>query len=85
MITVYSKPHCPHCVAAKNYLTNHGIPFNEIDVTTHQPSLDFIRAQGHKTVPQLYVGETLLVEGGNAGLQKIPADEIRKLVTTLRG
>lgn len=77
MITVYSKPNCPHCVAAKNYLSKHEIEFHVKDVSVDEDALKFLKGRGHKSVPQLYVGDKLLVEGGNAGLQKLSADEIR--------
>lgn len=85
MITIYSKPNCPHCVAAKMFLENHNIPFQTVDVTQDEAALEFIRGRGHKTVPQLYVGESLLVEGGNSSLQKLSPDEIRDRVNTLLG
>lgn len=83
MITLYSKPNCPHCVQSKNYLTTHGIDFTEVNVLESQEALDFIKARGHKTVPQIYVGESLLVEGGNSALQRLTPDEVRSKVTML--
>ena len=82
-ITLYSKPACPHCDSAKLYLTNHGFEFNVIDVTQDEKALEFIKSRGARTVPQLYVGETILVEGGNAGLQKLSADEIRQRIADI--
>ena len=83
MITVYSKPYCPHCVAAKNYLSKHEIAFDVKDVSLDENALQFLRDRDHKSVPQLYVDDRLLVEGGNAGLQKLGPDEIRARVATL--
>lgn len=85
MITLYSKPNCPHCVQAKNYLTRHEIEFNTVDVTEDAKALDFIKSRGHKTVPQLYVGDTVLVEGGNAALQQLKPEQVRERVNQING
>lgn len=85
MITVYSKPNCPHCVRAKDFLTRHQIAFETVDVTADADALAFIKGRGHQTVPQLYVGEKILVEGGNAALQQLSADQVRDRVHTLLG
>lgn len=85
MITIYTKTVCPHCVAAKTYLNNHGIAYTEVDVQADPEALAFLKTRGHGTVPQLYVGESLLVEGGNSGLQALGADEVRERVAKLLG
>lgn len=85
MITVYSKPNCPHCVQAKTYLAGSGIPFDEVDVSADDEALAFLRERGHRSVPQLYVGEILLVEGGNAGLRELSPAEILARVAEIQG
>jgi glutaredoxin len=72
-------------VQAKNYLTRHEIEFQTVDVTENAQALDFIKARGHKTVPQLYVGETVLVEGGNAALQQLKPEQVRERVGQING
>lgn len=78
MLTVYSKPSCPFCVRAKNYLQSKNIQFNEIDVTQDKESLAFIKARGHRTVPQLYMNGELFVEGGYEGLVNLPEVDLQK-------
>jgi glutaredoxin-like protein NrdH len=85
MITVYSKPNCPHCVRAKEYLVRNGIPFEMVDVTQNPEALAFIKENGHKTVPQLYVGKKILVEGGNASLQALTPQQVNDQVHVLLG
>ncbi len=86
MITVYSKAVCPHCQQAKNFLIRNGIPFKVVDVMEDEGALNFIRSRGHQTVPQIYVGSTLLVEGGNAELQKLSLTEVnRRVQVALKG
>jgi glutaredoxin-like protein NrdH len=85
MITVYSKPNCPHCVRAKEYLVRNSIPFEMVDVTQNAEALAFIKENGHKTVPQLYVGKKILVEGGNASLQALTPQQVNDQVHVLLG
>jgi glutaredoxin 3 len=77
MITLYSKTVCPYCVNAKNYLKAKDIAFREINIEQDEAARDFIRSQGHRTVPQIYYAGKLFVEGGWSGLSKMSADDIR--------
>lgn len=83
MITVYTQPGCPHCVLAKKYLDQLEIPYREINIRADDEALALMRAAGHTEVPQLYVGSTLLVKGGNAGLRKLSKADIEELVSVL--
>lgn len=70
MITVYSKNNCPYCVQAKSLLQLKGIEFNEIKIDETPEAREFVLAEGHRTVPQIYQDGKLLVEGGFQGLKK---------------
>lgn len=83
MIKLYSKDHCPHCVQAKAYLDRHSIPYETIDVLADPKALAFIKDRGHRTVPQIYVGDKILVEGGNSALQALDPSEVRLRVVNL--
>lgn len=76
-VTVYSKPHCPYCVLAKDWLAQHGIDHQIVDVSKDHESLAFIKGKGHTTIPQLYVGENILVEGGFNGLKTMGIDQLK--------
>jgi glutaredoxin 3 len=76
MITVYSKNHCPHCDQAKSFLRNKGIDYQEVRIDQDDEARNFIVAQGHRTVPQIYMDGKIFVEGGWQGLSKMTADEI---------
>jgi glutaredoxin len=80
MITLYSKPNCPYCDRAKIWLEKNGIPYNTIDVSEDTASLDFIKSQGHKTVPQIYFENKLLVEGGYTGLNKQDPETLKRQI-----
>jgi glutaredoxin len=81
MITIYTKPQCPYCDRAKNYLKQNNFEFCEINVMEDSNALRFIREEkGHKTVPQIYYDDRLLVEGGYGGLAKLSPLELTKRV-----
>jgi len=70
MVTVYSKNNCPFCVQAKNLLKLKGVDYTEVKIDEDASAKDFILAEGHRTVPQIYKDGKLLVEGGYQGLAK---------------
>ena len=83
MITLYSKPNCPFCNRSKAWLTQNSIPFRTIDITEDDAAREFLKSAGHKTVPQLYVGTRLLVEGGYAGLSKQDPQQLRENIDAI--
>jgi glutaredoxin len=80
IITVYSKPNCPYCDRAKVWLEKNDIPYQTINVLEDEMALNFIKEQGHKTVPQLYLDNELLVEGGYTGLSKQNPEVIKEQI-----
>jgi glutaredoxin 3 len=59
-IEIYTSPLCGFCHAAKRLLTQKGATFTEIDVLANpsrKPEM-VQRANGGRTVPQIFVGET---------------------------
>jgi glutaredoxin 3 len=81
MITVYSKNNCPFCVQAKNLLKLKGVSYEEIriDEISNVAHKEFMVAEGHRTVPQIYQNGKLLVAGGFQGLQKQPDEFFQQL------
>jgi glutaredoxin 3 len=77
MLKVYSKNNCPFCEQAKGLLTKKGIQFDVVKIDEDNEAREWLMAQGHRTVPQLYIGESLLVEGGYQGLAKLSDDELQ--------
>lgn len=59
-VEIYTSPMCGYCHAAKRLLTQKGVEFTEIDVwATPERKPEMIqRANGGRTVPQIFVGET---------------------------
>jgi glutaredoxin len=80
MITLYSKPNCPYCDRAKIWFERNNISYTVINVLEDSNSLEFIKSQGHKTVPQIYYNGKVLVEGGYTGLSKYDPEMIKELI-----
>ena len=80
MLTVYSKNNCPFCVQTRNYLTQKNIAFTEIKIDENPLAKEFVLSRGHRTVPQIYLGETLFVEGGFTGLSKLTENQIKEKI-----
>lgn len=59
-VEIYTSPLCGYCHAAKRLLTQKGVSFSEVDVLvdpTRKPEM-IQRANGGRTVPQIFVGDT---------------------------
>ena len=78
MLTVYSKNNCPFCVQAKNLLQLKGIEYEEIKIDEVPEAREFILAEGHRTVPQIYKDGALFVQGGYQGLSKLTESELKE-------
>lgn len=57
--TIYATRTCPFCVQAKSLLRQKGVAFEEVDVGAepHRRAEMMQRAQGRRTVPQIFVGD----------------------------
>jgi glutaredoxin len=76
MLIMYTKKNCPFCDAAKQWLTERNIDFGIVDVTDRDDLRNALKAQGHTTVPQFYVGTRLIVQGGYEGLSKLTVEDL---------
>lgn len=70
MITIYSKNNCQFCEKAKGLLDLKGVPYEVIKIDEVPEAREFLMAEGHRAVPQIYQDGKLLVEGGYTGLAK---------------
>ncbi|RME14037.1 MAG: glutaredoxin 3 [Alphaproteobacteria bacterium] len=59
-ITIYTKPWCGYCHAAKRLLEQKGLSYTEIDIEGHpERRAEMIqKSGGGMTVPQIWIGET---------------------------
>ncbi len=83
MLTVYSKNNCPFCDQAKHLLKTNGFEYKEIKIDENPEAREWLVAQGHRTAPQIYLGEQLFVEGGYQGLAKLNAEQIQERIGAL--
>jgi glutaredoxin 3 len=57
-ITIYTKPTCPYCIAAKALLRKKGAAFNEISIEGNRSAATSLsQRSGRHTVPQIYIDE----------------------------
>jgi glutaredoxin len=54
IITVYSKNNCPGCETLKTKLKRANIVFEELNIDHNPDTLEWLLAQGHRSVPVLY-------------------------------
>ena len=83
MLTVYSKNNCPFCDKAKHLLKTNGFEYNEIKIDENLEAREWLIGQGHRSAPQIYLGEQLFVEGGYQGLAKLNAEQIQERIGAL--
>ena len=61
-VTIYSTPTCPFCKYAKQFLDDHDIPYDDIDVSTdHEKAQEMIHRSGQMGVPVIDVGGEIVV------------------------
>ena len=82
MITVYTKDLCGYCHMAMNYLKENNFEYEEINIDHNEDARNFIKQAGHKTCPQIYYQNDLLVEGGFTGLSSLTKEHIEKRFAT---
>lgn len=69
-VTVYTSNTCPHCKAAKNYLKENNIDFEEKNVDEDRSAIDYLVEKGHRGVPVINIdGEDIV------GFNKEAVDE----------
>ncbi|MBF2754588.1 MAG: glutaredoxin 3 [Gammaproteobacteria bacterium AqS3] len=60
-IVIYTTSWCPYCVRAKELLRKKGVAFEEYDIEEVPGARESMQLlSGSKTVPQVYLGNTLL-------------------------
>lgn len=57
MLKLYSMPNCPYCDLMKSMLDETNYEYTIIDVTKDKGALTYIKDNGHKTVPQVYLND----------------------------
>ena len=61
-VTIYSTPSCPYCKQAKAYLTERGVPFNDIDVAADVvQAQEMIQKSGQMGVPVIDIEGRIII------------------------
>ena len=55
MYTIYTQNLCGYCTLAKRLLEEKGHKYKEINISENESAKRFLRGNGLKTVPQLFV------------------------------
>ncbi len=75
-VELYTKSHCPYCVAAKELLAEKGYAYTEIDALENMEKRNDLAAKhNHHTVPMIFIDGAFV--GGFSELQTM--DEAGKL------
>lgn len=82
MITLYTKNNCPYCSLAKALLERNNIAFREINIEEIHTAREFLIENGHKTVPQVYYNNEILIEGGYTGLIAANLENLKQQLLT---
>lgn len=77
-IILYTQPNCSFCDLMKSMLDKTGYTYYTINIQSDPAALAFIKKQGHRTVPQLYVGNSHINKKTNTN--EYTAEELGLLV-----
>ena len=55
MYTIYTQDLCGYCILAKRLLEEKGHKYKEINISENESAKRFLRGNGLKTVPQIFV------------------------------
>jgi glutaredoxin 3 len=68
-VKVYTSGYCAFCQAAKNFLDDKGIPYEEIYISSPQEKAELYKKTGHMSVPQIFINDEMI--GGFQDLQRL--------------
>lgn len=72
-LTVYSSNGCPACVAVTMHLDRNGVNYKVAKVDEDAEAMAFFKAQGHRTVPQVYTPDGVRIASNLMELVKLPS------------
>jgi glutaredoxin 3 len=71
-VTIYSTSWCTYCNAAKRFLDQKGVPWQDVDLTGDDAGrVALVEKTGRRTVPQIFVGDVHV--GGYDDLRALDA------------
>jgi glutaredoxin 3 len=61
-VKVYSTPTCPYCIRVKEYLKDHAVVFEAVDVSSDRAGLqEMMRVSGQMGVPVIVIDNEVIV------------------------
>ncbi|HOK00661.1 MAG TPA: glutaredoxin family protein [Candidatus Pacearchaeota archaeon] len=61
-VKIYSTPYCPYCVTLKNFLKQHNIEFEDIDVSENESALqEMVEKSKQMGVPVIDINGEIIV------------------------
>jgi len=70
-IKIYSTPFCAYCKAAKEYLTERGFAYNDIDVAhNYEKSEEMIEKSGQMGVPVIDINGEIVIGFDRSAIDK---------------
>lgn len=71
-IKVFSTPSCPFCVTLKNFLKEHNIEFEDIDVSQDKVAQDeMIKKSGQMSVPVIEIDGQIVIGFDQGKIKKL--------------
>ena len=63
MINIYTKNNCMPCKMTKNWLRNHGLTYNEINVDENLAAIEYLISINCRTMPVVFKDDELVAMG----------------------
>ncbi len=61
-VTVYSTPTCPYCTMTKEFFTDHGVAYEDVDVSRDRArAMEMVQKSGQMGVPVIDINGAILV------------------------
>ena len=71
-VKVYSTPTCPYCYMLKDYLRDHDVDFDDIDVSTdYEAAMEMVQISGQRGVPVADINGSVVVGFDQARIARI--------------
>ena len=71
-VKLYTTPSCPWCFRAKQFLSDHGIEFEEVDVSKDRAAaLEMIEKSGQMGVPVIEIDGKIVVGFDKEKIEKL--------------
>ena len=78
-VTVFTTPHCHWCQVAKRYLSEHDIPYREVDVSRPGAGRrEMTLMTGGSAVPVLRIGEHAMTGWDEREFRKLMSGEFKR-------